>query len=169
MRNVAWILLTWFFLNLVTSIATKIPLAYVMPEVVVVVAVFLAFERQAWTLVVCCLVLGYLVGRSALAPVGLHGLSLSITALGVQTLVGSISGGGRSFFAGCVTVATAIYHATVFSLLLVVRGHAVFPTWSTALLLPSALLTGALALVAYPSMLAFERRISTDQRESLSF
>lgn len=169
MRNAVWVVVAWFAITLTTAIGAEWRLGYVMPEIAVVVAIFLAFEREAVPLVAVCLILGYLIGRQALAPVGLHELSLAATALGFQIVMGNIAGGGRAFFASCVAAATMAYQGVVFALLFTFRGNAAFPSWTATALIPAALLTGALALVLHPLMVRLDRRLSPEQRESLSF
>ncbi|MEO0814333.1 MAG: hypothetical protein AAFY60_15835 [Myxococcota bacterium] len=170
MRNAVWVGLAWFGTVVCTAFASELSVAHVLPEIVVIVAVFLAFEREGPALVASCLAMGYLVGRAAGAPLGLHELALASTALGLQLVIGSITtGGGRGFFTLSVGVATMAYHAIAFLLLLFFRGTASFPTWTSAILFPSAVLTAAIALLAHPLMEKIERRLSPQQRESLSF
>lgn len=169
MRNAVWVALAWLAITLVTAIGTEWRMGYVMPEVAVIVGIFLAFERDAVPLVVCCLALGYLIGRQSLAPIGLHEISLAVTALGFQLVMGNIAGGGRGFFASCVAAATVAYQGLVFLLLLIFRGNAAFPSWTATALVPAALLTGFLALLFHPLMIRLDRRLSPVQRESLSF
>ncbi len=169
MRNVVWIVVAWLATVVTTAVAAGLDISHLLPEIVVVVATYLALEREGPALVACCVAMGYLVGRAALAPLGLHELSLAATALGIHLVVGSITTGGRGFFTVTVAVATMSYHALTFLLLLGFRGSASFASWTTAILVPNALLTAAVALVAYPWLEALERRVSAQQRETLSF
>lgn len=169
MSHLVWIGVAWLGTVMTTAVAAEVGVAHLLPEVVVIVAVFLALEREGPTLVASCLAMGYLVGRASLAPLGLHELSLAATALGIHLVVGSITPGGRGFFTVTVALATMVYHTLTFLLLLGFRGNASFPTWTAAILVPNALLTAGLALLAYPWLDALERWVSPQQRETLSF
>jgi len=168
-RHLAWIGVAWFGVIVLSALGQTLPNGYVLPEFVVLVAAFLAFVREPIPLVASCLAMGYLAGRHALAPVGLHELALAGTALSIHLMVGSIAGGGRLFFAGVVGVATMIYHLTLAGLLFTFRGPVAFSSWPSALLFPAAGLTAFLAIVLQPSFMALENRLAPQQRQSLSF
>ncbi|HET6344738.1 MAG TPA: hypothetical protein VFH51_07385, partial [Myxococcota bacterium] len=115
------------------------------------------------------MVLGYLVGRQALAPVGLHEIALVLCSVGVYLAAGHLSGSGALFFALTSGVAVVAYHLIIFGLLLWQRGHAGFSSWATALLLPSALATAFVALLCHGPMVWLERRLTQDKREGLAW
>ena len=82
---------------------------------------------------------------------------------------GRLAGGGALFFALTSGAAVMFFHVLLFVLLFVFRTHVGFASWSTALLLPSALATGALALVAYRPMSWLESKLSPVRREGLQW
>lgn len=169
MRVAAWIVLGWLAMTLQTAMAVHLAPGYVMPDPVVVVVVFLALRREPVSVALMALALGYLVGRQALAPTGLHEVAMVVTAVGVYIIAGHLAGNGTLFFAMICGVAVMSYHLLVYALLLVVRGHAGFATWATALLVPQALLTSVLALVSHRPMAALEARLSPRQHEGLTW
>ncbi len=169
MRHVIWIAVAWFTSVLFTALAHVFHIAHLVPDAAVIIAVFLAFEREAPALVASCVAIGALIGRQALAPTGLHEWSLATVALSIHLVAGNIAGSGRLFFATSVAGATIAYQMTMFCLLWLVRGEAGFPNWTTAVLLPNAMLNALVGWLVHPVLLAVERRLSSEHRESLSF
>ena len=140
-----------------------------MPDVAILVTVFIAMRREPMPLTLTALALGYCVGRQALAPVGLHETALVTVAIGVYLAAGNLVGSGGLFFGFTCAVAAMAYHAVVFALLFWQRGSAGFSSWATAILVPSGLATCMAAFICHPFMLWLERRLTQDKREGLTW
>ena len=140
-----------------------------MPDMTVIVVCFLALRRDPVSLTVVATFLGYLAGRQALAPSGLHETALIFTALGVYFAAGSLAGGGGLFFAFASGVAVMCYHALLFVLIYWQRGMAGFASWATAMLVPDGLATCFVALLCYLPMCWLDRRLTQDKREGLAW
>ena len=67
MRHVIWIAVAWFTSVLFTALAHVFHIAHLVPDAAVIIAVFLAFEREAPALVASCVAIGALIGRQARA------------------------------------------------------------------------------------------------------
>lgn len=169
MRTLAWIGLGWFAATFCSAVSTRIPFAHVMPDMAVVVVVFLATRRDPITVVGAAVCLGYLTGRAALAPVGLHELALMVCGIGVYLAAGNLAGSGGVFFTLACGVAVAGYHLAVFGLILWQRGRAGFSSWATASLVPDALVTMVAAVICFPFMQWLEKRLVQDKREGLTW
>ena len=111
--------------------------------------------------------------HSALSP---SGISQAVRrwhpwgcALVVYMTAGSVAASGVAFFALASGGTVMLYHLLLFILTRVFGGAAGFAGWATAMLVPDAVATAALALVSHPVLAAIERRISADQREELSW
>ncbi len=167
MRLVAFIGLGWLGTLICSAWATRLAVAHVLPDMAVLVVVFLAMRRSALAVVVTALTLGYLRGRLALAPVGHSETSLVLCALGTYLATGHLAGSGAVFFALSTAGALTATHALEALLLVWQRGSAGFSSWATALLLPAALATGLLALVLHPFLVWLERRLTPDSRVGL--
>lgn len=169
MNVVVWIGLGWLAVTFWTALGAHLQAGHLIPDAAVVTVVFLALRREPLPLVVAALALGYLSGRQALAPSGLHETVLVLCALVVYFAGGAIAGGGAMFFALASGGAVMLYHLLLFVLGRVGGGELGFTGWTTAALLPSGFVTAALALVSYPAMNALERRLSSEEREELSW
>lgn len=164
MKTAAWVVIGWLGVVLWTALGSRLAPGYVMPDAAMVVIVFVALYRQPVGAMVVAAVLGYLCGRQALAPVGLHELACVVVAIGAYIMSGQLVAGGPIFYAVAVAGATMAYHALLFLLLYLFRGVAAFPSWATASLVLSGALTGVLALVSYPVLRWVESRLSEEQR-----
>lgn len=169
MRHLVWIALGFLGVTFWTALAARIQLGHVLPDAAVVTVVFLALRREPIPLAFTALVLGYLVGRQALAPVGLHEVALTGCAVAVYMVSGRLAAGGAGFCAFATAVAAVGYHVLLFVLLTAVRGEAGFSSWATALLIPASLTTGLLALISYPFMMVIERKLTPVVHEGLSW
>jgi cell shape-determining protein MreD len=169
MRHGVWIVLGWLGVTLWTAIGARLDVAHLVPDAAVVTVVFVALFREPIPTFITALALGYLCGRAALAPTGLH--ELMLVACAILTYVGSgrIKGSGALFFATTSAVVTGSYHLGLFLLLAAVRGTSGFASFAATALVPAALMTGVLALVSYPWMVRLERRLSPAAREGLSW
>jgi hypothetical protein len=168
-RHVAWALLGWLGVTLWTALGARLSIAHLVPDAAVVTVVFVALHRDPLPTFLTALWLGYLSGRAALAPTGLH--ELVLVACAILTYVGSgrIKGSGALFFAVAAAVVTGCYHLGLYLLLAAVRHSAGFASWAATALLPAALLTGLLALVSYPWMVRLERRLTPEAHKGLSW
>ncbi len=169
MRHVVWIALGFLGVTFWTALGARVQLGHVLPDAAVVTVVFLALRREPIPLALTALVLGYLVGRQALAPVGLHETALTASAVAVYMVSGRLAGGGAGFCAVAAAVAAVGYHVALFVLLTAVRGNAGFSSWATAALVPASVTTGLLALISYPFMMLVERKLTPEVREGLSW
>ena len=169
MRNLAWVVVGWAGVVFWSAVSSRLRVGHLVPDAAVVTIVFLALRREPVIVTMTALALGYLVGREALAPVGLHETALVGCAVGVYITSGALTGSGPLFFAAMSGGVTIFYHLLLFLLLFVFRGTAGFSSLSSAVLLPNALLTTLLALLSYGGLSALERRLATDRREALSW
>ena len=166
MRTLAWIGFGWLGVVFWTSAAVRIGPYHIIPDAAVVVVAFLALRREPVPLALVALGLGYLVGRQALGPFGLHESAMVICAIGVYMIAGHLAGSGTFFFGLISGAAVMGYHVTLYVLLYIWRDTAGFAGTPTALLIPSALATGALALVFHHPMLWFEKLLMPAQRNT---
>jgi len=169
MRHLAWVALGFLGVTFWTALAARIQIGHVLPDAAVVTIVFLALRREPIPLALTALALGYLVGRQALAPVGLHEIALTVCAVAVYMVSGRLAARGAAFCAFATAVTAVGYHVLLFALLSTVRGDAGFSSWATALLVPASLATGLLALISYPFMMLIERKLTPEVREGLSW
>lgn len=152
---------------MLSALSSRLVLAHIMPDMAVIVIVFLALRREPVPLVMAALALGYIVGRQALAPSGLHETALVVCAVGVYLVAGNIAGSGGLFFALAAGMAVMFYHVVLFLLIYWQRGSAGFASWAAAILLPSAFCTALAALICHPFMMWLEKRLTQDKREGL--
>lgn len=169
MRNIAWVAVGWVGLVFWSAVCSRLRLSHLVPDAAVVTVVFLALRREPLLVTLTALALGYLAGRQAVAPIGLHEAALVATAIGVYLASGALTGSGPLFFAAVSGGAAMGYHLVLYLLLLAFRGTAGFPTWWTATLVPSGLATGLLAVMSYAGLAALERRLAYDRHEALSW
>jgi len=167
--TLAWVAFGSLGVTLVTAICSRVGFAHLVPDVAVITVVFLAQRRSPAQVVVVALTLGYLCGRQALAPVGLHEVALILTALVVYFGVGSLAGSGARFFALTCGGAVAVHDLILYVLALIFGGHAHFASWPAASLVPSGAVTGVLALALLRPMTALEHRLTPVQHEALSW
>jgi hypothetical protein len=164
----AWIGIGWLFTILWTAIGTRWSVGHVLPDAAVITLVFVAQRREPIAVALIAVGLGYLVGRQALAPVGLHETAAMITAFGVYFFAGNIAGHGGRFFAVTSGGAVMGYHLTLY-ILAAAGGQAGFASGWAASLVPSGIATGLVAFASYPVLLVVEGRLSTEAREELSW
>lgn len=169
MRIIVWVVVAWLATAFFTTLAAELPVAHIIPSAAVIVAVFVAMQREPIEVTAIAVLIGYGVGRQALAPVGLHEFALGTVALGVHLIAGHLAAGGRPFFFLISGVATVAYHVLVYALLVVVRGEAGFVNWATAMLVPAGLLTALVAALSHGILVGIERRLVPEQRESLAW
>ena len=169
MKFWVYVAVGWLAMAMWTAIGSRLGMGHVLPDAAVVTVVFVAIRREPIPVTLCALALGYLAGRQALAPVGLHETALVACALVVYMTAGSVAASGVAFFALASGGTVMLYHLLLFILTRVFGGAAGFAGWATAMLVPDAVATAALALVSHPVLAAIERRISADQREELSW
>jgi cell shape-determining protein MreD len=168
-RHLAWAGLGFLGVTFWTAVAARVPVGHIVPDAAVVTVVFLALRRDPIPVVLTALVLGYLVGRQALAPVGLHETALTIVSVAAYMVSGRLAGGGAAFCAVATAVATLAYHVLLFLLIAAAGGEAQFSSWVAAALVPASLATGLLALLSYPLLSLVERKLAPEVREGLSW
>ena len=169
MRVVVWIGIATLATALVTGLAAGVGLESHVPDLVIVVLAFLALRASPLEYGVFAWVAGYIVGRQAAAPVGVHEFSLMATAVAMHVVVGNITGRSRAFFAMACALALVAYHGMVYVLLLGVRGTAGFASFADALLVHNALLTGAAGALLERWLARVDTRLVDAKREELSW
>lgn len=169
MTTAAWVGAAWLAWVVSGAAARYTGMGHVFPDVVVVFVVFMALRRDAVSVAVAALALGYLVGRQELAPTGLFSFALLVTAIGTQIVAGHLAASGALFFAFVSGAVVVAYHALLFVLLYVFRGEAGFASWATALFVPTGLATMIAALVFHPMLCWLDRRLTPEQRQELSW
>lgn len=169
MKTAVWIAMGVIGVTFWSSVAACCSWGHVMPDAAVMTVAFLSMRRDPLPLVVSAVALGYIVGRQALAPVGLHETALAVCAIGVQLVAGHLAGSGALFFAAVAGASVAAYHG-VLAILLSLGGSEIgFSSWATALSIPSGAVTLLLALVSYPVMIRVEQLVSPARTEGLSW
>jgi len=169
MSVVVYVVLGWLCVTFWTAVGTRLCFAHILPDAAVITVVFVATRREPIPVTITALALGYLAGRQALAPVGLHEAALVACALGVYMTAGNLAGSGTLFFALATGGTVMLYHLVLYIVARAVGGTAGFSGWATASLIPSALATAALALLMSPILAVVERRLSAEDREELSW
>ena len=141
--------------------------AHVIPDAALVMVVFLGMRMAPVPLCLTALTLGYVVGRQALAPGGLHETALTVCAIGVYQMSGSFTGGGAKNIGGLTAIYSEVYQCHLYLLIYFVRGDALFSSWATASLLPGAVATGLLAASSYHLFCWIDVALSSKKREGL--
>lgn len=169
MKHVVWLIVGWLGISISTALSHKILPYHVVPDVALIVAVFLALRREPVPMVLSALALGYFTGRLALAPVGLCEGSLVLCAVWAYRGSGSVDGSGSVFFGMICGAMVCVYHALMFGLLLLVRGEAAFASWATASLIPTAVSTFLVAAFMHRPMEWLDRLVAPAPRSGLSW
>lgn len=169
MRVAVWVLLGWLGIVTGSALAARLPPLVLLPDVPLGIVAFLGTRRSARNAALVAFALGYLVDVLASAPLGLHQVALVATALGVW-LVGEHVGGTGAVHAALVTgFAQLAYHLTLLALLCWQGRPVGFASWSAALLLPQAVLTGGVAWLAHGHLLALHRRLAPRLQQGLQW
>ena len=169
MKHIVWLILGFFGISMSSALAHKVLPYHVVPDVALIVAVFLALRREPIPMALSALALGYFSGRLALAPVGLCEGSLILCAIWTYRGSGSVDGSGSVFFGMMCGAMVCVYHALMFGLLLLVRGEAGFASWATASLIPTAVSTFIVATLMHRPMEWLERLVAPAPRSGLSW
>ncbi len=169
MSVAVYVAVGWLTMAFWTAVGARVTLGHVLPDAAIVVLVFVAMRREPIMVTLTAVGLGYFAGRQALAPLGLHEAVLVACALTVYMTGGNLAGSGAAFFAMASGGTVMLYHVLLYVLASVFGGRAGFTGWPTALLVPSALATAALAFVSHPVLAAVERRLGQDRHEELSW
>ena len=169
MKHIVWLILGFFGISMSSALAHKVLPYHVVPDVALIVAVFLALRREPIPMALSALALGYFSGRLALAPVGLCEGSLILCAIWAYRGSGSVDGSGSVFFGMMCGAMVCVYHALMFGLLLLVRGEAGFASWATASLIPTAVSTFIVATLMHRPMERLERLVAPAPRSGLSW
>lgn len=169
MRTVVWVLVAWIGVSFWTGLAARLSPGYVCPDAAIVALCFVALHHKPIPTVSTALVLGYLVGRHAAAPLGLHETALICCAMAIYLTSGKLAGSGAFFFASACGATLIAFHLLLYLLLMLGRGQAGFSSWGTAIILPNAVVTALLGLASYRPMLWLESRLSEKPREGLQW
>lgn len=169
MRILIWIGAAWLGMTLFSALGSRLGIAHILPDITIIVVVFLALRREPLSVVGVAFLLGYLTDRAALAPDGLHEMALVMVALGVYVGAGALSNSGTIFFGMVCAAAVMGYQALVFALVLWQKGAAGFASWTTASLIPTAFATFVVALACHRPMLWLDKRLTQDKREGLAW
>lgn len=169
MRTAVWIAAGFVAVTFWTAVASRAAPAWVFPDAGLLVLIFVALRREPVPVMLTAITLGYLVGRQALAPVGLHEMAMGAVSLGVYLLSGNLKGSGAFFFAFIAGVSTVAYHLLLFLLLYFFRGPAGFSSWATAALVLNGVATASLALVSFPVMNWLDGLLSRERHEGLQW
>lgn len=169
MKHLVWLFAGWLGISASAALAPHVLPYHVVPDVGLIVAIFLALRREPIPMALCALALGYFTGRLALAPTGLCELSLMIVSIWGYRGSGSLDGSGSLFFGFVCGAMVCVHHALMFGLLLLVRGEAAFASWATASLLPTAASTFFVAALCLRPMEWLERLVAPVQRTGLSW
>ncbi len=169
MRFLSWLVVGWLGMVLFSALSSRLFGYGLQPSWVVVVLTFLALRREMTSVALTASILGYLVGRLAGAPVGIHEAALAICGLSVFVGSGSIAGRGTLFFAGLCGWATAVYHITLYVLLLWGQGRAGFSSLPSSLLIFDAAFTALVALFVYHPMVWLDVKLTPKVHEGLAW
>lgn len=169
MTTLLWVVLGWFGMTVTTALGARVGLGPVMPDLTVITLVFLVMRRGPIQFGLAAFALGYIVGRQSLAPFGLHETALMLCGLCVYIIAGQLMSSGGWFFALTCGVVVMGYHLILFLLTYWVMGAAQFSNWAAALLLPTGMLTFAVAYMSYPIMMWIDSQFQHGRREELSW
>lgn len=169
MRAFCWIAIGWMASSLFAALKSRLHVAHVFPDPIVLLLVFLALHRNPASVMLHALVFGFFLKVQSSAPMGLQEALCVTSALGVYVLSGRIVGSGRAFFAFMVGAVVCVCHVGAYVLMLLVWGNAAFSSLATAALLPNAAIAALLGYVLYPWMVRLEHRLVPPQREGLSW
>lgn len=160
MRAIVWILIGHLAAIIAAACASRAHLAHLTPNCTLVVVVFLAMRHGVGEVSAVALVQGYLIDSLALAPMGLHALALTMTALGAFVVGGSLRATGRNYVACVSGLADIAYHVALLLLLMSQDRPVGFSSWAAALLVPQAALTAATAWVLHPLLRAIDSALT---------
>lgn len=164
-----WVAYGWAWVTVLTAFGARFQCAHVLPDAVAATVVFLAFRRTPVQVCLTTLMLGYLLGRQAVAPVGLHETALVVTGLFIYLAAGNLAGSGVLFFA-LASGGAAMLYPLLTKLVAWLFGNEIhFTGWATASLLPMGLATAVFALATHWFMARVDKRLEPAQREELSW
>ena len=169
MKHIVWLVLGWLGISMSAALSHKVLPYHVVPDVALIVAVFLALRREPIPMALSALALGYFSGRLALAPVGLCEGSLILCSIWAYRGSGSVDGSGSVFFGLLCGAMVCVYHLLMFGLLLLIRGEAAFASWATASLIPTAVTTFLVATLMHRPMEWLDRLVAPAPRSGLSW
>jgi len=169
MKHIVWLIVGWLGISVSAALAHRLLPYHIVPDVGLIVAVFLALRREPIPMALSALALGYFTGRLALAPVGLCEVSLILCSVWAYRGSGSVDGSGSVFFGIMCGAMVCVYHVLIFGLLLLVRGEAAFASWATASLIPTAASTFFVATLMHRPMEWLDRLVAPAPRSGLSW
>lgn len=169
MRLLAWIVVGFVATVLTSALAARLAFAHVMPNLALVVVVFLAVRKEAPEICLVAVALGHGIGLQAIAPAGLHETALTAVALGAFLVSGNLSATG-GLYVGCVACISEIAYHIALVLLLVWQGYEVgFSSWATAALLPQAAFTGLCGWALYRPLERLDESLTPRRTEGLQW
>ena len=168
MRTAVWGIVGWLGLCISTAVGFNLGWGYLMPDIPVIVTVFVAMRREPIPMALCAVGLGYLVGRQAGLPTGVGESGMLLCGLVVYRMTGHFAGRDLFFASVCGGAAIGLQLA-IFGLLYTGRGVAAFASDAAAFLVPGGFLTAVVALLLYRPMLRLDGRLQTARREGLSW
>ncbi|MDP7040863.1 MAG: hypothetical protein QGI45_17035 [Myxococcota bacterium] len=165
MYAIGWIILGWIGYLCCNAFHTRIGFEYVIPDFAIIIVAFIALRRNMLALVWVTFCLGYIAGRQALAPTGLHESAMTLAGLSIYFALGHLTLDNRFFFAFLSGVAVITYHLFLFSISWSFAEYTHFSSWATAMLFPAGLATAGFALLGYPFLRWIDYRISSEAQE----
>lgn len=164
-----WIVIGYVAMLVTTAVAARWSIAYVTPDVLVVVTTFVALRRNAIQAGLLALLLGYLMGIQQPSPLGLSALALVVCTLSVYVASGQLSTTGWLAFGPLCGVAAMGHAALTWAILKLDGADAAFASLATALLFPAGIVTMLAAWLAYVPMLHLERRVAPTTPQGLQW
>ena len=168
MKFITWFLAGTIGQTMCNVLANMIPWNLV-PDFCVMVLVFLSAKRDISHLVFLGLFFGYINGRMALAPPGLHEVAFIITTLVVYRLGGQFFVEGRWFFGVQVALSLMLYHASLFILSYAVRGFVGVGSFAAISLVPAGLVNGISAVILYSLFIRIEKVFKQTKQSGLTW
>lgn len=155
------------YLTLVSAVGARFAPGYVLPDPAVVVVVFLALRREPVVVAGTALAIGYLAGRQAAAPLGLHETVLLSIAVLAYVASGRLAASGALYFAAVCGLMTVLSQLLTALLLWWGLGRVGFSSGATALLIPQAAATCLFALLTHRSLRWLDRRYGDEPHKGL--
>ncbi len=152
---------------LCSGLACRLGVGHLVPDVALVVAVYISLHRSLTSTALAACVLTCLCTRQTLAADGLLQAASLVVVVGTYLSASSLSGGGSLLFAATCGLAVIVLHALVYVLLLWQQGHAGFASWASATLVLSGLCTSLVALLLHPLLQRLDRRLRQNKHEGL--
>jgi rod shape-determining protein MreD len=169
MKILFWVIVAWFLSLVSTSVALYVSPSYILPELPIIVVVYLSLHYPLAHVSLAALALGFTIGSQSGSVLGLHEAALAVSGMIVHLSSGRLAGHGPFFFA-LITGATTIgYHLSLMLMMTVAQQKVGFASVWTALLAPNAIATSICAFILYSPFLAIDKSLSPQRSEVLSW